>query len=454
MPAIKVSCPHCSTAGQLPAAAAGKIVSCPACKGKFQVKLNASPAQAAQRPAAKNETSHRGEPTPEEEDRSRRWRERADEEDQEERPRDGRKRKWLLPVLIGGGAGLFVLALIGGAVVIYYFQGQGAQSGPAVSTGTTPETNSQVPVAQGKPLIVKHGLFIMDYINNEAAADAKYLNKTVEISDIWFGAVAKDGRGRYFTWLSRWDGGSGLPDSNVKNILFFFAPSEAVKLAQWQGGRGTVRGICGGKARTIRVAGQPDDPQIEMRDCVLVSPSGSPEENAKPQPAPTKPDEGFSTDNGYRAAGWFYNSWSKMQKAKDNEIAAADAKKAFEADLASIEGKRIRWTFSGSSVKKLSETRTRVPNIYFGGPAGKASNYAASFLYVVGVSDEMAPEAYEKLSIESGVEVETNDHVKNITPSRDVTIEATIRKASHRMNKVHPLFIVYVTDPVIVKAVK
>jgi hypothetical protein len=94
MPKIKVKCPHCNATINAPEEANGKIVSCPACAKKFQVRIfdelptvkdDAPPEPSAAGEARPSHRRQDREDDPEEERPARRRRER--DEDEDDRPR-------------------------------------------------------------------------------------------------------------------------------------------------------------------------------------------------------------------------------------------------------------------------------------------------------------------------------------------------------------------------------
>ncbi len=152
----------------------------------------------------------------------------------------------------------------------------------------------------------------------------------------------------------------------------------------------------------------------------------------------------FPTENGHAAAGWFYDSWSRWQKAKINDLAAADAKKAFEDDLASVVGKKFRWQFNGTSVNKTGDATVRIPNLWISSPGGV--DFPAGGIYVVGVPDGATAEECDRLKDDSGVEVPVTAEAKDIRANVGFYVEATIRKAALETDDhLSPHFILYVT---------
>ncbi len=160
--------------------------------------------------------------------------------------------------------------------------------------------------------------------------------------------------------------------------------------------------------------------------------------------APGKDD--FPTGNGSAAAGWLLRSWKRMDRAKDNEIAATEAKKAFESDLASLAGKRVRWAFmSKAGVKKVGDGRAHIPSVFIEGPSPAG-------IYVVGVPDGVDAEGYDKLAFDSGIVVPLTPAVKDITHDYRVEMEATVKRVDFQPSSDRVRFIVYVADPAIIKA--
>jgi DNA-directed RNA polymerase subunit RPC12/RpoP len=95
MPAIKVKCPHCGAVAKAPETSDGKIVSCPACAKKFQVRSYDELEEGNGEPGTRIETrsSRRGRDRDEddEEERSVRRGRDDDQDDEDDRPRRSRR---------------------------------------------------------------------------------------------------------------------------------------------------------------------------------------------------------------------------------------------------------------------------------------------------------------------------------------------------------------------------
>jgi hypothetical protein len=120
---------------------------------------------------------------------------------------------------------------------------------------------------------------INDYKVNEAAADAKYLNKGFEFA-MNPGGIENEKDGRYFAWECYFGG------NRDKHIKCFFRKDQTDKVAAFKSGGLKVRGICAGKVGTITTVmelwnpeqlpvigdtkSSVDYPVIEFRDCEIV----------------------------------------------------------------------------------------------------------------------------------------------------------------------------------------
>lgn len=97
MPAIKITCPHCGALAKAPETSDGKIVSCPTCAKKFQVRAPREVEDGDGEPETHLETrpSRRGPRRDEEEDDrpSRRGREDDGDDDDDRLPRRRRRER-------------------------------------------------------------------------------------------------------------------------------------------------------------------------------------------------------------------------------------------------------------------------------------------------------------------------------------------------------------------------
>jgi hypothetical protein len=133
------------------------------------------------------------------------------------------------------------------------------------SPAVKPNPGENPPV--NEPTVLLRAISLIDdYGGNEAAADAKYLNKTVEIRSAGIGfKIEKDDRGRYTCVFNRW-----TDVANVKNVVCVFSSSEVAKLAT-VGHAITIRGVCKGKIGSFLIRDDlPRDPSISLEDCVVV----------------------------------------------------------------------------------------------------------------------------------------------------------------------------------------
>jgi hypothetical protein len=144
----------------------------------------------------------------------------------------------------------------------------------AVAPSTPPATSPAI--APADVIRLKWMDLIEAYRGNEAAADAKYLGKAIEVfvEPLYTNNIEKDGKGRYVLWLSRWD---SIYHPHIRNIYFVFAPDQAKRLAAYSSPPGqprkamTVRGTCAGKIGTVLISDTlPRDPVIQVKDCELV----------------------------------------------------------------------------------------------------------------------------------------------------------------------------------------
>jgi hypothetical protein len=119
-----------------------------------------------------------------------------------------------------------------------------------------------------------------DYATNEALADSRYLGKRLEFEVGGIRGVRKDGRGRYYVWVSLTDHWS----AEYHDVLLYFRdPRDAARVPAWDGRRPapslTVPGTCRGKVGTVYPAHSPADfsvrpaevPQIAFEDCEPVA---------------------------------------------------------------------------------------------------------------------------------------------------------------------------------------
>ena len=263
---ISVTC-ACGTKLTAPDAASGKAATCPKCKARLKL-----PSMVATNNPPVGATT----PVP------------------PSAPGPVAKRQgfplWILAVGILTVGTLF-LSCIGGVGFVAYRWGSGTK--PAAPLQDTAEAKApnkgpdeKGPDQPGKPAegkltfeAVNLDVLYAAYRDNEAAADAKYLNKGVQFTFKPTG-IEKEPSGGYCVWTNLLD--SPQVDKFGKHYKCHFRADQAAALAEFKLGQSLmIRGVCAGKTGMIRTSngfvgqygGTTSDPVVEFKGCEVVEKS-------------------------------------------------------------------------------------------------------------------------------------------------------------------------------------
>jgi len=117
-------------------------------------------------------------------------------------------------------------------ILCIYAFAMGCGTGKPTGPGASPEE----PISQGN--------FFGAYEFNEAAADARFLNKSVTIA-VLVSKIGKSQDGRYYVGAHKW---SAVPGGEP-NLLCFWEESKATEIASLKpGSKISVTGVCKGKS--------------------------------------------------------------------------------------------------------------------------------------------------------------------------------------------------------------